>query len=213
MGKGTRHGADFRSEDCVQPALGGRGQGTRAKRLPAGDGTQPDPNPVGQRALGQTQPAPLPPELITRHHPRRVQPQVCTNNRFTHRDTALGTFPTWATGPGSGPAGQRWYLSRWVGLRRWGRRDRFHCLHFSPQSRPGQCLLIVRRVKDANPQHVIKNEQGESFPVWRHHAMFTDSPRSMPDAETARIGGRNVDQVRVGLTTASTQSSNGSWPT
>jgi hypothetical protein len=30
--------------------------------------------------------------------------------------------------------------------------------------------LIVRRVRDANPEHVHLNAQGELFWVWRHHA-------------------------------------------
>src|SRR6266536_1455421 len=32
--------------------------------------------------------------------------------------------------------------------------------------------LIVRRVRDANPDHVQLNAQGELFRVWRHHAIF-----------------------------------------
>ncbi len=37
--------------------------------------------------------------------------------------------------------------------------------------------LIVRRVRDQNPDHVQVNAQGELFRVWRHHGGFTDSPR------------------------------------
>ena len=37
----------------------------------------------------------------------------------------------------------------------------------------------MRRVRDANPDHVQVNAQGELFRVWRHHAMFTDSPLPM----------------------------------
>jgi len=43
--------------------------------------------------------------------------------------------------------------------------------------------LIVRRVRDANPDHVQVNSQGELFRVWRHHAVFTDSPHPMLAAE------------------------------
>jgi len=43
--------------------------------------------------------------------------------------------------------------------------------------------LIVRRVRDANPAQVTRNEQGELFPVWRHHAAFTDSLLPMLTAE------------------------------
>ena len=28
--------------------------------------------------------------------------------------------------------------------------------------------LVVRRVRDANPDHLVPNEQGELFPAWRH---------------------------------------------
>ena len=43
--------------------------------------------------------------------------------------------------------------------------------------------LIVRRVRDANPDHVTINAQGELFRAWRHHAVFTDSPLPMLIAE------------------------------
>jgi hypothetical protein len=36
--------------------------------------------------------------------------------------------------------------------------------------------LIVRRVRDQNPDHLVTNAQGELFAAWRHHAVFTDSP-------------------------------------
>ena len=43
--------------------------------------------------------------------------------------------------------------------------------------------LIVRRVRDQNPDHLVADEQGELFPAWRHHAVFTDSPLVMLQAE------------------------------
>ena len=45
--------------------------------------------------------------------------------------------------------------------------------------------LIVRRVKDLNPRAAAG--QGELFPAWRHHAVFTDSrsPCSRPRSSTA----------------------------
>ncbi len=43
--------------------------------------------------------------------------------------------------------------------------------------------LVVRRVRDANPAHVVANDQGELFPAWRHHAVFTDSPLTLLQAE------------------------------
>ena len=61
--------------------------------------------------------------------------------------------------------------------------------------------LIVRRVRDANPDHVSVNAQGELFRVWRHHAVFTDSPLPMlarrgrpPPARDHRTGHRRPEE-------------------
>jgi hypothetical protein len=59
--------------------------------------------------------------------------------------------------------------------------------------------LIVRRVRDANPAHVIANAQGELFPVWRHHAVFTDSPRPMLTAEADHRRHAIIEQVIADL--------------
>jgi hypothetical protein len=59
--------------------------------------------------------------------------------------------------------------------------------------------LIVRRVRDANPSHVVPNEQGELFPPWRHHAMFTDSPLPMVDAEADHRRHGVIEQVIADL--------------
>jgi len=59
--------------------------------------------------------------------------------------------------------------------------------------------LIVRRVRDANPDHVTKNAQGELFPVWRHHAVFTDSPRPMLQAEADHRRHAIIEQVIADL--------------
>ncbi len=59
--------------------------------------------------------------------------------------------------------------------------------------------LIVRRVRDANPDHVQVNAQGELFPAWRHHAVFTDSPMPMLDAEAAHRGHAIIEQVIADL--------------
>ena len=59
--------------------------------------------------------------------------------------------------------------------------------------------LIVRRVRDANPAHVETNAQGELFPVWRHHAVFTDSPRAMLDAEADHRRHAIIEQVIADL--------------
>ena len=55
--------------------------------------------------------------------------------------------------------------------------------------------LIVRRVRDANPDHVIATEQGELFPAWRHHAVFTDSPLTLIQAEADHRRHAIIEQV------------------
>lgn len=59
--------------------------------------------------------------------------------------------------------------------------------------------LIVRRVRDANPAHVAANAQGELFPVWRHHAVFTDSPLPMLSAEADHRRHAIIEQVIADL--------------
>jgi hypothetical protein len=59
--------------------------------------------------------------------------------------------------------------------------------------------LIVRRVRDANPDHVVADEQGELFPVWRHHAVFTDSPLPMLQAEADHRRHAVIEQVIADL--------------
>jgi hypothetical protein len=59
--------------------------------------------------------------------------------------------------------------------------------------------LIVRRVRDANPDHVQANAQGELFAAWRHHAIFTDSPLPMPQAEADHRRHAIVEQVIADL--------------
>ncbi len=52
---------------------------------------------------------------------------------------------------------------------------------FTSTGRPITARLIVRRVKDLNRQAACG--QDELFPVWRYHAVFTDSPFVMLQAE------------------------------
>jgi DDE family transposase len=59
--------------------------------------------------------------------------------------------------------------------------------------------LIVRRVRDANPDHVQTNAQGELFPLWRHHAVFTDSPLPMLAAEADHRRHAVIEQVIADL--------------
>jgi hypothetical protein len=63
-------------------------------------------------------------------------------------------------------------------------------------SRKGQAItarLIVRRVKDLNPEAAAG--QGELFTAWRYHAIFTDSPFMMLQAEEQHRGHAQAEQV------------------
>jgi hypothetical protein len=59
--------------------------------------------------------------------------------------------------------------------------------------------LIVRRVRDQNPEHVIADSQGELFPAWRHHAVFTNSPLVMLQAEADHRRHAVIEQVIADL--------------
>ena len=58
--------------------------------------------------------------------------------------------------------------------------------------------LIVRRVKDLNRR--AAEGQGELFCAWRYHAIFTDSPFEMIQAEEQHRGHALVEQVFADLT-------------
>jgi hypothetical protein len=63
-------------------------------------------------------------------------------------------------------------------------------------SKKGQAItarLIVRRVKDLN--RTAARGQDELFPVWRYHAVFTDSPFEMIQAEEQHRDHAQVEQV------------------
>jgi Transposase DDE domain group 1 len=63
-------------------------------------------------------------------------------------------------------------------------------------SKKGQAItarLIVRRVRDLN--RTAADGQGELFPVWRYHAVFTDSPFQTLQAEEQHRGHAIVEQV------------------
>ena len=66
---------------------------------------------------------------------------------------------------------------------------------FASKARRVSARLVVRRVRDANPDHVQVNAQGELFRVWRHHAVFTDSPLPMLEAERDHRRHAIVEQV------------------
>jgi hypothetical protein len=57
--------------------------------------------------------------------------------------------------------------------------------------------LIVRRVKRMGPHPAAG--QGELFTAWRYHAVFTDSPEAMLDAEKAHREYALVEQVIADL--------------
>ena len=59
--------------------------------------------------------------------------------------------------------------------------------------------LIVRRVRDQNPHHLVANDQGELFPAWRHHAVFTDSPLTLIQAEADHRRHAIIEQVIADL--------------
>jgi hypothetical protein len=68
-----------------------------------------------------------------------------------------------------------------------------------PKARQVTARLIVRRVRDANPDHVSVDAQGELFRVWRHHAIFTDTPLPMLAAEADHRRHAIIEQVIADL--------------
>jgi hypothetical protein len=58
--------------------------------------------------------------------------------------------------------------------------------------------LVVRRVKRLNPDSVPAG-QGELFATWRYHAVFTDSPLPLLDAEAAHRDHAVIEQVNADL--------------
>lgn len=69
----------------------------------------------------------------------------------------------------------------------------------SRRGRAVSARLIVRRVRDANPDHVTIDAQGELFRVWRHHAIFTDSPLPILAAEADHRRHAIIEQVIADL--------------
>jgi hypothetical protein len=54
---------------------------------------------------------------------------------------------------------------------------------FASTSTPVTARLIVRRVRDANREHVHVNAQGELFRAWRHHPFFTNNTEPVAAAD------------------------------
>jgi len=68
-------------------------------------------------------------------------------------------------------------------------------------SKKGQAVtarLIVRRVRDLNKQ--AADGQDELFPAWRYHAVFTDSPFQLVQAEAQHRDHAIVEQVFADVT-------------
>ena len=52
-----------------------------------------------------------------------------------------------------------------------------------PKAEQVTARLIVRRVRDANPDHVHVNAQGELFRAWRYHPFFTNNTEPVTEAD------------------------------
>ncbi len=68
-----------------------------------------------------------------------------------------------------------------------------------PRAKQVTARLIVRRIRDANPDHMVANAQGELFPAWRHHVVFTNSPLTLLQAEADHRRHAIVEQVIADL--------------
>ena len=85
------------------------------------------------------------------------------------------------------------------------------------QSEHISARLIVRRVRRLNPK-TVAGGQGELFPGYRHHGVFTDSPLTMLDAEKSHRAHAIVEQVIADLKASALAqlpsgsfSANGAW--
>ena len=68
----------------------------------------------------------------------------------------------------------------------------------SKKGRAVTARLVVRRVRDLNKQ--AGAGQGELFPIWRYHAVFTDSPSGLVQAEGQHRDHAVVEQVFADVT-------------
>jgi hypothetical protein len=64
-----------------------------------------------------------------------------------------------------------------------------------PKKEQVTARLIVRRVRDQNPNHQVPDAQGELFPAWRHHAVFTNTDLPMLTAEADHRRHAIIEQV------------------
>jgi len=81
-------------------------------------------------------------------------------------------------------------------LRRRARRDHLHRVHLQEQSPARHRRLIVRRVRDKGK---TAPGQGELFPAWRYHAVFTDSPCELVQAEEQHRGHAIIELLLADL--------------
>jgi DDE family transposase len=89
-------------------------------------------------------------------------------------------------------------LGRWVSDAQVAEVE-FTAFTSKPKAQHVTARLIVRRVRDQNPDHMIANSQGELFPAWRHHAVFTNSPLVMLQAEADHRRHATIEQVIADL--------------
>ena len=71
-----------------------------------------------------------------------------------------------------------------------------------PRKQQVTARLIVRRVKRINPdaaRGLVPAGQEEPFTTWRYHAVFTDNPETMLDAEATHRAHAVVEQVIADL--------------
>ena len=82
---------------------------------------------------------------------------------------------------------------RWISTAQVAEVD-YTAFSSAPKAQRVTARLIVRRVPDLNPAH-----QDGLFPVYRYHAVFTNSPLSMLAAEKAHRGHAIIEQVIADL--------------
>ena len=104
--------------------------------------------------------------------------------------------PRWgrSCGRSPGPSGT---ISSAAGSRRRDLGNGIHRLCLE-QGQAITARLIVRRVKDLNRD--AAQGQGELVTAWRYHAVFTDSPFTLAQAEEQHRGHAQAEQVFAGWT-------------
>ena len=91
------------------------------------------------------------------------------------------------------PAGDLGREPATADLRRPGRGSALHRVREEKEGQAITARLIVRRVRDLNPK--ASQGQDELFTSWRYHAVFTDSPFEMIQAEAQHRDHAIIEQV------------------